>query len=200
MLLHFGGSEVRPSDKNITQCVFITTKSMPLPLVHIPLFNANLMSSCSFQVLINSKVPRFAEPVEKQIPSSQECRRGGERGERKREEERPQIAQSLELIKLKAKIWKELCFIWCLLCIQMKHHLILWSMSYEKIWSRESICQFPIVLGSQWCQQQVLKNYFFAVWRMDTRGFCCPLCLLREHWQMQLTCINFKSLLNHKTS
>lgn len=102
---------MRPSDKNITQCVFITTKSMPLPLVHIPFFNANLMSSCSFQVLINSEMPRFTEPVEKQILSSQECRRGGERRERNAEEERLQIAYCLELIKLKAKIWKELCFI-----------------------------------------------------------------------------------------
>jgi len=57
---------------------------MPLPLVHIPLFNANLMSPCSFQVLINSKMPRFIKPVEKQIFSSQECGRGGERGNRER--------------------------------------------------------------------------------------------------------------------
>lgn len=103
MLLHFGGSEVRPSDKNITQCVFITTKSMPLPLVHIPLFNANLMSSCSFQVLINSKMPRFTEPVEKQIPSSQECRRGGGEGGEKCRERKTSNCLLLGTDKIKSK-------------------------------------------------------------------------------------------------
>lgn len=53
---------------------------MPLPLVHIPLFNANLMSSCSFQVLINSKMPRFTKLLEKQILSVKNVEREGREG------------------------------------------------------------------------------------------------------------------------
>jgi len=60
---------------------------MPLPLVHIPLFNANLMSSCSFQVLINSKMPRFPKLLEKQIPSVKNVEKGeeGRSGKEKRD-------------------------------------------------------------------------------------------------------------------